>query len=156
DPKTGPDIWVFRMDGSKKRARLLGTPAVEQSPSFSPNMRWMAYSSAEAGGVTHVYVRELVPDPGEAMFRAGPGQIVSRTSGARPQWRADGKELFYQTDDNALVAVATPGAARPVGPLDAGDPVVLFHEGSILPFVRSWSVSRDGTRFLFASVVQEA
>src|SRR5207302_4650762 len=59
DPKTGPDIWTLRLDDPKKKARLLGSPAAEKYASFSPNMRWMAYSSTESNGVEQVFVREL-------------------------------------------------------------------------------------------------
>ncbi|HEY1340012.1 MAG TPA: protein kinase [Bryobacteraceae bacterium] len=155
DPNTGPDVWALRMDGSKKKARLLGSPAAEAYAVFSPNMRWMAYSSTEAGGVKQVLVRELLPVEGDDLFHLGPAQVVSRNGGTMPVWRDDGKELFFQTDDLALMAAPMGGGDRATGSLDPGEPARLFQEASILPFLRNWSVNRKGDRFLIATLAPE-
>jgi eukaryotic-like serine/threonine-protein kinase len=156
DPKTGPDIWLLRLDGTRRKVRLMSTPAAEQFGSFSPNMRWMAYSSAEPGSTAQILVRELIPEQGENPFRLGPAQIISRNGGDMPVWRGDGKELFYQTSDSSMMAVVMGGGDRASGPLDPGEPVRLFQEAAILPFLRNWSISRNGERFLFASPAAEA
>jgi eukaryotic-like serine/threonine-protein kinase len=155
DPKTGPDIWALRLDDPKKKARLLGSAAAEKYGSFSPNMRWITYSSTEVDGVEQVFVRELLPEPGENLFHVGPAQIISSNGGAMPAWSADGKELFYQTGDSSLMAATIGGSNRASGPLDPGEPVRLFQDASILPFMRNWAVTRDGQRFLSVSPVQQ-
>ena len=111
NPQSSPDIWVLPLDDPKKGMKLLGTPAAERSPQFSPNMRWMAYSSDESGHVEQVFVRELLLERGTNSFRLGPAQIVSRNGGSTPVWQGDGKELFYQTPDGTIMAAAIANGA---------------------------------------------
>src|SRR5207253_11100319 len=67
----------------------------EQDPEFSPDGRWIAFRSNESGRY-EVYV---------APFPASGGKRqVSTAGGARPRWRAGGKELFYDAADNRLMA----------------------------------------------------
>jgi serine/threonine-protein kinase len=80
------DIWILdRADGSL--APFVVTPAEEMGAMFSPDGRWIAYSSNESG-VPEVYVRPF-PGPG------GRSQI-STEGGAEPVWSPDGQELFYR------------------------------------------------------------
>jgi hypothetical protein len=64
-----------------------------------------------------------------------------------PRWRADGRELFYTTPDNEMMAVPveTEGAFR------NGTPVKLFDAPRILRFGlgNTWDVHAAGERFLF-------
>jgi serine/threonine-protein kinase len=73
---------------------FLQTPADERWASFSPDGRWMAYSSTESGGY-QVYVRAF-PDKG------GKWQI-SNSGGANPMWSRAGHELFFETLDNHIM-----------------------------------------------------
>jgi eukaryotic-like serine/threonine-protein kinase len=151
DPQNGPDIWVIPVDDPKKRMKLLGTSAAERSPQFSPNMRWMAYSSDESGHLEQVFIRELMPERGGNSFRLGPAQIVSRNGGSTPVWRGDGKELFYQTSDGTIMAAAIANAEQPTGPMRPSEPTTLFQQPILVPGFANWAVSRDGQRFLFVS-----
>ena len=67
---------------------FLNTPFAEGTPAFSPDGRWLAYSSNETGNF-EVYVRPF-PGPG------GKWQI-SRGGGSWPQWSKNNKELYYRT-----------------------------------------------------------
>ena len=68
---------------------------------FSPDGRWVAYLTAESGR-PEVYVQSY-PQP-TARFQ------VSTNGGRDPEFRADGRELFYRTLDDTLMAVPlTPG-----------------------------------------------
>jgi dipeptidyl aminopeptidase/acylaminoacyl peptidase len=60
-PSTGRDIWVLRLS-DRKAEPFLATPASEASPKFSPDGRWLAYSSNESGR-PEIYVRPY-PGPG--------------------------------------------------------------------------------------------
>ena len=73
---------------------FLQTPATELDPSFSPDGRWMAYSSDESG-TFQVYVRAF-PDKG------GKWQI-SNSGGGYPMWSRNGHELFFETLDNHIM-----------------------------------------------------
>jgi serine/threonine-protein kinase len=74
----------------------LRTPAYEVYPSFSPDGRWLAYSSNESG-TWQVYVRRF-PDDGSKV-------LVSDGGGRVPRWSPNGRDLFYGTDDQRLMVV---------------------------------------------------
>jgi eukaryotic-like serine/threonine-protein kinase len=84
--ETGVDIWVLPTFGDRKPIPLVKTSFAERKPVFSPDGKYVAYESDESGRL-EIYVRTF---PGqEGKWR------VSSEGGGTPQWRADGKELFY-------------------------------------------------------------
>jgi len=88
----------------------------ETQGQFSPDVRWVAYTSNESGR-DEVYVR---PFP-----EAGGKWQLSTGGGSQPRWRPDGKELFYVATDAKLMAV--PIAAAPQErTVTVGTPVPLF------------------------------
>jgi serine/threonine-protein kinase len=118
DPETGGDIWTLPLEVSDSDHPIAGTPesflrtaANELHPAFSPDGRWMAYSSDESGDF-EVYVRPF-PGPG-SKWR------VSTAGGWRPVWSKSGRELAYETRDRRLMMVSygvngdtfTPGKPR--------------------------------------------
>jgi serine/threonine protein kinase len=66
-------------------------------PSFSPDGRWLAYSSNESGSY-QVYVRAF---PG----KQGKWQI-SNNGGLVPEWAHNGHELFFRTLDNQIMVAS--------------------------------------------------
>ena len=74
------------MDLAGKPEAFLQSQADERYPSFSPDGRWVAYTSNETGR-NEVYV---APFPG-----TGAKWQVSQNGGALPRWRRDGAELFF-------------------------------------------------------------
>jgi Tol biopolymer transport system component/predicted Ser/Thr protein kinase len=139
DPKTKNDIWVLSMDGDHRRTRLLGTEFSESQAQFSPDSRWIAYTS-DASGRDEVYVRGF-PEAGEDF-------VVSRGGGHSPRWRGDGKELYYISLDGKMMAVEV-ASGRLFQP---GTPKPLFQASGALP---EWNVTADGQRFLFAVPVEQ-
>ena len=116
NPKTGADLWALPLVGERKPFPVVQTPFDEAEGQFSPDGRWVAYQSNESGQV-QIYVRPF-PGPG------GQWQ-VSTAGGVQPQWRPDGKELFYVAPDARLMAVPIAvGADRQT--LEAGAPAPLF------------------------------
>ena len=90
---TGYDLMILPMEEDATRGWTLGTPTVflstpafEGAPMFSPDGRWIAYISNEAGSFD-VYVRPF-PGPG------GPWRI-STTGGLFPRWSATARELLF-------------------------------------------------------------
>ena len=85
-----PMSGSFRCSAIANRFRWPKPPFNEASGVFSPDGRWIAYTSNEAGQ-PNVYVQPFLG--------AGGKYQVSRDGGDQPVWRADGKELFYLAPD---------------------------------------------------------
>lgn len=138
---SGGDIWVYPLDEPAVRpAPLFTTPRAETQPAWSPDGRWIAYTS-NASGRNEVY-RRPYPGPGEAT-------LLSSGGGSSPVWRADGAELFYVEPGEGrdrLMSIRAPSAAQP------GHPVALFSftQGSLFHPTGAFAlfdVSPDGRRF---------
>jgi hypothetical protein len=74
---------------------------------------------------------------------------VSVSGGSQPNWRADGKELFYLAPDGTLMSVDTV-----LGPeFKAGQPKGLFKTAvdPSTPVRSHYAVAPDGKRFLFVN-----
>jgi len=136
-------IWIMPL---KDRKPLLfdDSPLYETAPRFSPDGRWIAYSSTESGR-PEIYVRPY-PGPG------GKWQI-STEGGTEPVWNPKGRELFYR---NAQKMMTVDYSAQPT--FSASKPKMLF-EGSYVSTPRSfpdYDVSPDGQRFLMLRPAEEA
>jgi WD40 repeat protein len=138
-------IGVVPPTGNGKPMVWLDTPFNKDEPHFSPDGRWIAYQSNEAGQ-TDVYVGAF-PGP-------GPKIRVSTSGGGAPRWRADGRELFYLTPTGMLMAVAIVPGSR----LDAGVPQPLFQTPirDVLPALDQYDVAGDGQRFLILAPTSTA
>jgi serine/threonine protein kinase len=98
-PKTASDIWLLHWHGAGRKPTtepLLVTRFDETHARFSPDGKWVVYSSNETGAY-EVYVQ---PFPA-----TGKKWLVSDPSGSRPLWRNDGRELVYVTIDGRLMVV---------------------------------------------------
>ena len=81
---------------------------------------------------------------------------VSTAGGSDPQWRRDGKEMFYLATDGQLMAVPVDGAYTT---FRASNPAPLFQ--TRLDVIKSsypsqYSVSANGQRFLLKIPVEES
>jgi Tol biopolymer transport system component len=100
---------------------------------FSPDGKFIAYTSSESGR-EEVYVRPTPPAVGKFQ--------VSIDGGQQPEWRRDGKELFFQTENRELIAVDV-------------DTRETFTKGKLrvllqTPSLSGFAVSADGQRFLLS------
>ena len=135
------DLMMLSLDGTRRVHPLLGTtPAVERNGIVSPDGRWLAYESDNAGRF-EIYVRPF-PNTSAGQW------LISTAGGTRPLWAPSGQEIFYVAPDGALMAVrVNPGGGR----WSSGSPAKVL-EG---PYVtrglrdkRTYDVSADGKRFL--------
>jgi hypothetical protein len=142
----GYDLGVLTLAGERKASTFFATPFNEVQGRFSPNARWVAYASDESGRF-EVFVRP---------FPAASGLMqISIAGGTQPEWRRDGKELFYISGDGRLTAVpvTTDGAA-----FSAGTPHALFDvevPEPNPPYPTNYAVTADGQRFLVNTVVDQ-
>ena len=128
------DLWIYPVGG--EAYPFLATPALERSPRFSADGRWLAYVSDETGDF-EVYVR---PFPGP-----GPRVGISIGGGLSPRWSADGAQLFYRQGEAMLaVPLAYDGGVR------AASPEVLFEADFRLDVMghSRYGVAPDGEHFL--------
>jgi hypothetical protein len=138
------------MFGDRKPYPFLNTEFDEDFARFSPDGRWVAYTSDEAG-TSEVYVRD---------FQGSRGSVrISTGSGSLPRWRRDGKELFYFFEGKLMSIGVKAGGSS----FEPGVPKFLFDTG--VPKLkllfekvgtRNYDVSRDGQRFLVAVPVESS
>ena len=134
----GPDLWFLTFPELRTTQFLKATSTLK-SGRFSPDGKWVAYSSNESGR-WEIYVTSFPEAHGKWQ--------VSNTGGDQPRWRADGKELFYLSNDSKIVAVPVKTGSN----FDAGTPAVLFQANPREMFATSelfsFDVSNDGQKFL--------
>jgi serine/threonine protein kinase/Tol biopolymer transport system component len=135
---TPPDILLLPLTGERKPIAMAQTPFAESDARFSPDMKWISYSS-NASGRSEIYVRPFnAASPASSPSAA---IIVSKDGGSFVRWRRDSRELFFQTPDGKVAAV---GLEIADGQIKPGVPVALF----TLPRLAYWDVTGDGQRFL--------
>ena len=134
-PETGNDIWLLSLP-DRTAQPLAATTADERGPMFSPDGRWLAYTSDESGQ-DEVYVQ---PYPGP-----GSKRLVSTSGGNEVVWSTSGQELFYRRGDRLMVVPVTDGPTFAPGSVD----VVFtgaFERGVYAN--PSYDISPDGSRFI--------
>jgi serine/threonine protein kinase len=151
--KTGRrDLWVLPMLGDRKPIPYLVTPFGKTQAKFSPDGHWVVYASNESGS-REIYVQ---PYP----MASGGKWPVSNGGGSQPRWSHDGKELFYFTPDETLMAVNINISG---GTVQLSVPKPLFRApvlggtgGGADGGVWRWDISDDGQRFLINTALDDA
>jgi eukaryotic-like serine/threonine-protein kinase len=136
--RSGSDsgLWVVNLEGERKSRKLLsvsGDAIPQIRAQFSPDGRWIAYCFPESDR-SEVFLTSF-PEPGERVR-------VSASGGSLPRWKRDGRELYFVSAGNEMIATpvllgssAQVGASRP-----------LFRVGSA--GWQDYDVTADGERFL--------
>ena len=142
---TNFNLFVLPLSGDRKPFPFLSidTKFVMLFGQFSPDGRWVVYTSTESGR-TEVYVAPF-PGPG------GKWQI-STAGGSAPRWRRDGAEIFYLAPDNKLTVAAVNGKGST---FEVGTVRPLFQTNSI-GSNSTFAVSADGQRFLINTASAQA
>ncbi len=140
---SGQTVWALPLSGDRRpTAVTTRQEGIDQSDAaFSPDGRWVAYSSTESGQ-SEVYIMPF--------NRNGGRWQVSTSGGNKSRWSRDSKELFYIALDRTLMSV--PVMLSKDSP-KLGAPQPLFRT-SIVGFFSLFDVSSDGKRFVIASTVQ--
>jgi len=138
---TGPstDLWYVSLGADRTPHPFVQTAFAERDGQFSPDGKWVAYQSNEAGHY-EIYLQPF-PGPGDRIqVSAGGGQQV--------RWARNGSELFYIAADQRLTSVAVTFGAR--GAPVLGTPLPLFRTEFDSSFLtrQQYVVSPDGQRFL--------
>jgi Tol biopolymer transport system component/DNA-binding winged helix-turn-helix (wHTH) protein len=129
-PGTGDDVMILPVEGDEvggwkagKPTAFVNSAARERAPTFSPDGRWLSYTSNESG-YDEVYVRPF-PGPGARVMVSSAGGQTSSWSRARPEivFTAQGVDYMqvlmvarYRVEnDSFLVDKPRPWAERAVG-----------------------------------------
>jgi Tol biopolymer transport system component len=135
----GYDVYTIPLEGGGPPRKLAAGPHSEMHPSISPDGKWVAYSSDESGRF-QVYVQSF--ETGDRK------EQVSAEGGAEPRWSGDGRELYYLSDSQMLMAV-------PFRDGVPGKPTALFQAktpSDVNPYRQRYVPSADGRRFLIYTV----
>jgi serine/threonine-protein kinase len=149
---TGTDVYVMRLDGDRKPRPFAQTRFPEGSPKFSPDGRWIAYTSSESGR-NEIYV-QAYPGPGAKIQ-------VSTDGGTDAVWKRNGGELYYRNGDKMMaVQVHTAGSFQ------ASKPALLWTGryahglgsacGAPGTTSSNYDVTADGQRFLMIQHDEQA
>ena len=135
---TSYDLWTLDV-ATRKATPLVQTPFKEEHGQFSPDGRWLAYSSDESGR-PEVYVAGLSGHSGKWQ--------ISIDGGSEAVWSREGAELFYRCGERLM------SVDMRRGPADAGVPATLF-EGAYfagsLTGLPNYDVLPDGASFLLVA-----
>jgi Tol biopolymer transport system component len=125
----GTDVMLLPLSPPGPPQPFVMTPFNESSPRFSPDGRWVAYTS-DISGKSEVYVR--------AFKGSASATRISKDGGTRPRWRRDGRELFFLARGGRLMTAPIRGS------LDAGTPRMLFQAADAVDY----EPTTDGSRFI--------
>jgi Tol biopolymer transport system component len=146
DVLKGSDVTLWMLSLKDRKIEPFGSIRSNALTSavFSPDGRWIAYTTRTEPGRSSIYVQPF-PATGEK-------NLVMSSSGASPHhplWSADGKEIFYVPTLGALESVKV--SAQPTFGFGVPQPVArTFQEGSPV-MERVYDMMPDG-RFLSTGV----
>jgi Tol biopolymer transport system component len=131
------ETYALALDGSGKIEPFLQAPFNQFQAQFSPDGRWVAYTSNESGR-EEVYVQPF-PGPGGKW-------MVSTEGGNYPLWARSGREIFFREEDKMMSA-----AVETLPTFKAWAPRMLFRGGGYLASyleLGNYDVAPDGQHFL--------
>jgi Tol biopolymer transport system component len=146
-PTVPGDLYWLPLSGDgRKPVPLVQSPFDERGGTFSPDDRWVAYSSDESGR----YEVYAIPFPGPG------GKFQISASGARfPRWSDDGREIFFLGLDNTLMSAAVT-FGRTAVTVTRLRPLLQTHPNiGVEPGAGPYDVTSNG-RFLVNTIVEQA
>jgi eukaryotic-like serine/threonine-protein kinase len=141
----GTDLFYMTLPEQQSHL-FLKAPSSLKTGRFSPDGKWVAYASNESGK-WEIYVTSFPDAHGKWQVSSGGGE--------QPNWRADGRELFYLSSEEKIMAAPVTTGAN----FDAGTPVALFQADPREQVATSeqlnYDVSKDGQRFLVNTQIKK-
>lgn len=133
--QTRGDLWMLPLAPVQRPTALLTTLFHEFYGQFSPNGKWIVYTSDESGR-EEIYIRPA--------FGSGAKRQISNAGGTQPRWSRDGRELFYLAGANLMAARVRIKAED----IESDSPHTLFSLSHLGQTFYSYDVEPNGNRFL--------
>ena len=139
------NVWSVSTEGEGAAKPVLDAAYDEMDARYSPDGRWVAYVSTEAGQ-PQVMVHTVSGPPRR--------MVVSGEGGAQPVWRHDGKMLYFVNLAGRLQTVAVHWTGN-------GDPSFGLPNQPDLPQIgfghwgTQYDISPDGSRMYFMQPTEE-
>ena len=136
-------LMALPINGSEKAVRVVADQNVQHAQ-FSPDGRWVTYSS-NSSGRGEVYVT--------AFPSGGQQRQISNNGGEQPRWPRRANEIIYLAADGKLMSVPVKAGAT----FETSPPQPLFaiHTNPLVNLRQQYAVSADGQRFLVNEVAGE-
>jgi Tol biopolymer transport system component len=146
---TGRDLWAIPLADAEPAGKpfpVVVRPFEQSGARFSPNGKWISFSSTE-NGQQEVFIQPFVPPTAASPSPKSPDirWQVSNAGAGDTAWRGDGKEIFFEslTGDILAATLREEGAGLKI---DA--PRLLFKVGSDRNSTHSFDATRDGQQFI--------
>ena len=139
-------IWLQRVGAPAERRLLVEGNFGAVQERVSPDGRWLAFTLTRPGG------QEIFVQPFD---RPGDRIQVSRTGGTGAMWRADSRELYYESNDGLMAVSMTERG----GALEVGTPQKLFPlhtQGFVTNQPHNVEVAANGQKFLVSAIVGDS
>jgi hypothetical protein len=143
--ETQSDVWLADLKADNKLIPLLKSGFHEANPAFSPDGKWLAFTSNESGG-PEMYIQRF--EGGDSPRVAGPRIRVTKSGAQALRWRRDGRELFYLAFDGTVHAVPVQLRGNPVVGEDTALFAINLAARAAIHSILGFDVSPDGQRFL--------
>ena len=139
------DLYTLALDDpSAEPQPLIASPAEDDLARFSPDGRWIAYTTDESGEF-EVLVRPASGSGGQWQVSTGAGLL--------PRWSRDGKQLFYRIGRKLWVVDVE--ASDDASAFRAGTPRLLFDDFDRSRMTSGYDVAPDGKAVLAPLSIQE-
>ena len=131
-------IWMLSLDGDRTPKPLITAASNQHYTAFSPNGKWMAYTSNESGNTFEVFVQ---PFP-----LTGAKYQITTAGGRTPVWSSDGRQLFYvDIPSNRIVGIDV----RTDSGFSFGAPTAVpLDGGQFIAPGRNFDITPDGKQFV--------
>jgi eukaryotic-like serine/threonine-protein kinase len=136
-------LWILPLFGDRKPVPLVQDNYDTRQARFSPDGRYIAYASKESGQF-EIYVQTFPQASGKWQVSSG--------GGTHPEWRHDGKELFFLSGTSLMAADVNTAGPQ----FSASIPKQLFDSDFQLGFANSiYAPTADGQRFLAVTTMSQ-
>jgi serine/threonine-protein kinase len=146
------------VEGDRKPRPFVQGPAAAYDGQFSPDGRWVAYTSKESGR-DEVYVvpfnaaKVLNSGSGSSASASGGGKwLISASGGLYPRWRSDGKEIFYLSPASQMMAALVDAKGNSI---EVRTPQVLFRS-AVGATGAPYDVTPDGKKFVINVISEQS